>query len=167
MTVEDFALNAKTYGVVLCLIVFSLFAIWSPRVKGRRLRWCLRVTGGIALLPSLLGLLFLLVFSKYTSVVKLPSPDKRFICYIKGGGSAATDDWTSITLRRAWSPVAQEVYFTEGAFDPQVHWKNAKTLVISYPEHENPELCRQSLAGIDIECCPAPRKEFFPLETPK
>ena len=165
MTLEDLALYAKTFGTVVCFLALCLLAAWSPRIRRRWLRWCLRITGVVALVPGFLSLVVLLWIPKYTSVSRLPSPDGRFICYVKGGGSAATDDWTSITLRRAWRPIAREVYFTEGSFDPQVRWKGPETLLILYPEHEDPTLCRQFFAGVNVECQSAPRKEFYPLES--
>ena len=167
MTLEELTFYAKTFGTVLCFLALSFFAIWAPRINRRWLRWCLRITGIVALLPGLLALLFLLLFPKYTSVFKLPSPDGRFICYVKTGGSGATIDWASITVRRSWRPVAQEVYFTFGGFDPKARWKDSKTLEIGYPQGDGPQLCGPSNAGVKVECSAAPRAEFYPLEYPR
>jgi hypothetical protein len=103
-------------------------------------------------------------FPKYTSFHKLPSPDGQFICYIKFGGSGATVDWTSITLRRAWKPLAHEVYFTFGGFDPDVRWKDSQTLQIGYPQGDDPQLCAPSSVGVNVVCSAAPRLEFYPWE---
>jgi len=164
MTFEDLAFYTKTFGTVLCFLALSFLVIWAPRVKRRGLRRCLRITGAVALLPGFLALLVLLLFPKYTSAFKLPSPDGRFICYVKGGGSGATVDWTSITVRRAWRPIAQEVYSTFGGFDPKVRWKDSKTLEIGYPQGDDPQLCGPSNAGVNVVCSAAPRAEFYPWE---
>ena len=167
MTFEDIALYTKTFGTVLCFLALCVLAICAPRIKRRWLRWGLRVTGFLALLPGLLALVVLLLFPKYTSVFKLPSPDGRLICYVKGGGSGATVDWESVVVRHAWRPIAQEVYFTFGAFDPKVHWKDSKTLEIEYPQGDDPQLCNPSNAGVNVVCSAAPRAEFYPLEDPR
>jgi hypothetical protein len=67
-------------------------------------------------------------------------------------------------LRRAWKPVAQEVYFTEGSFDPRVRWNDGKTLVIGFPEGERPSICERSYYGVAIVCQAAPKKDFYPME---
>ena len=167
MTTEDLIFYMKEFGIVLSLLGLCILAIWSPRVKRHGFRLSIRIAGVIALLPTFFVFSFLLLIPRYTSVATLTSPDGRFICYVKGGGSGATVDWTSITLRRTWRPFAQVVYYTQGAFDPQVNWKDAKTLVIRYPEHDDPMLCKHVLADINLECKSAPRNEFYPLETYK
>jgi hypothetical protein len=164
MTAEDLAWYAKTFGTVLFFLALCFLAIWSPRVNRRWVRRCLRVTGLVASLPGLLALFLLVAFPRYVSVSTLASPDGRFICYVKEGGSGATSDWTRITLRRKWRLLAQEVYFTEGTFDPHVHWADEKNLVIRYPVEENPTLCLRAVTDIGIECQPAPRSDFYPLE---
>jgi hypothetical protein len=119
----------------------------------------------MALVPVLLAILLLMVFPRYNSVSTLPSPDGRFICYVKGGGSGATVDFTSVTVRPAWRLVAQEAYFTFGGFDPEVRWTDPKTIEIRYPEHDDPEFCQSQVADVHVVCKPAPRNEkgLFPL----
>jgi hypothetical protein len=164
MTTEDLTFYARTFGTVLSFLALSVLAIWAPRIRRVWLRRSLRVTGAVALLPGLLALFVLLSSPKYTSVFRLPSPDGRIICYVKDGGSGATVDWVSITVRPALRPIAQEVYFTFGAFDPKVRWRDSKTLEIRYPQGDEPQLCKPSNAGVNVVCSAAPRAEFYPLE---
>jgi hypothetical protein len=163
MTIHDWAFYLKATSVILVAAAVCVLAIWCPGVDRGWLRMSVRISGIVLSLPTLLAILLLFALPRYTSVQTLRSPDGRLICYIKSGGSGATVDFNSITVRPAWRPVAKEVYFTLGGFDPGVRWNDSRTLEIRYPQGEQPEFCDGSQIGINVKCNAEPRAEFYPM----
>jgi hypothetical protein len=88
----------------------------------------------------------------------MPSPGNRyFIETCSSPGGVFADQIETVSIRPAWSPFAEEVYF--GNDKPQLRWLNEQTLEITYPQPPTWKYkCGGSWAGIKVVCEIIPKK---------
>jgi hypothetical protein len=145
--------EATFYLVVSCLLIVSGLAIWGFRLRKLWLKWLVRVAGVLILVPltsiCLIGFAFQ-SFQPKTSP-SLKSPGGHFTARLQfGDGGAISQDFASVSVRRSWSPIAEEVY--TGTIEPQIRWLDERTLEIRYPLQLDKTSCGGSWMGVKIVC---------------
>ena len=152
----------------------AAFAVlgWIAFRAAQRLRSaCLRIPARIAAwVSSAAGLCLLVLLSVNDSActVRTPaiwSPDGRHVALRQYATQGALGpDYASISLRRVWSPRAEEVYFGAGwadmkgktDYDPAVRWLDNARLEIRYIDSRVGEnRCGQRVDGVEIVCVKA------------
>jgi hypothetical protein len=136
---------------------------------GIRLNWLRRLIRIAGVVGVALSTLFILIATdiRFSGSRALRSPDGQFICHVQEAGGFGTGDFNRIEVRRTWSPIAEEIFYGEGAYDPKLRWVDQRTIEIEYPNQFDPEKCDGSGSGVRVLCKAAPREEFFPVEKPK
>jgi hypothetical protein len=138
-----------------------IYLLWAPRVRGKKLRLALRITGVVALLPLLISLpaTLLGVFlasgnpPAQTRVVVSPRGDQATLIYHAG---FLGRDYTEVRLKRSGHCQHVQVFWHSGPswfVDPQIRWVDDTHLEIQYHTRaDDPHYCAGTSNRIRIEC---------------
>jgi hypothetical protein len=164
-----------TEFLVFCLPFLRLLAIvgavaaasvylFRARSVRKWLRICMRITGGILVVPLALGVLVLLGMVACTSRPRvLVSPDSRHIAEYSYMAGFLGRDATYVSVRKKWSLLRHDAYSYAGPSDwsgTEVRWLDNEHLLIRYSEDQrgHPQHCNGKAADILVQCVADPQK---------
>lgn len=143
-------------GTVAAATVYLLRA----RSVRKSLRVCMRIIGGILVLPLALCALLLLMMIACTSRPRvLVSPDSQHIAEYSYEAGFLGRDSTFVSVRRKWSLLRDNAYWYAGPSDwsrTEVRWLDNEHLLIRYAEdgEGRSQHCTGKAAGVLVQCIP-------------
>ncbi len=94
-------------------------------------------------------------------VFTIDSPDARFIAKtVEPDGDLIPTHVVRISVRQAGHPFAEEVY--AGEEEPNIRWKDNKTLELIYPVQTQEPFCRTAISEVKVVCSEVARDKFKP-----
>jgi hypothetical protein len=146
--------------------VALLILVLARYIKPHWIRVSIRTVASLVAIPA--GLVLLLLCLAQSACVyhssPIYSPDGNHVALVTVYGQGALGvDYASVSVRRAWIPIATEVYDGIGAWpgsfsvSPEVRWLDASHLLIRYsdPRHDEaggPHLCEDNFGSVQIVC---------------
>lgn len=164
-----------TEYVVLCLPFIRVLAIlgilasaivYLFRARSVRtwLKLCMRISGGILILPLFVCVLLLLAMVACSSRPRiLVSPDSQHVAEYSYEAGFLGRDYTFVSVRRNWSLIRSDVYRYAGPSDwsgTEVRWIDNEHLLIRYTQdgRDHFQQCGREAAGILVQCVADPAK---------
>jgi hypothetical protein len=145
--------------VVLGILVATTVYLFRARSRRRRLRVCMRVGGGILVLPLVLGMLLLVAMAACTTRPRIVvSPDSNHIAEYSYQAGFLGRDSTFVRVRRKWSLLPVNAYWYAGPSDwssTEVRWLDNEHLLIRYlkDDMDHPQHCdNNNVAGVFVQC---------------
>jgi len=138
----------------LSVVAIIVLAAFDFGVRRPRLRKLVQIAGCLAILPVLFFALMMIFFRDAypTKDMYARSPDNRYVTKTSSSpGGVFADRIVTVSIRRAWSPFAEEVYF--GSAEPQMQWLDGRTLSFTYTQLESwTPRCSGSKVGVRVLC---------------
>ena len=166
-----------TEFVVFCipfikiLVVFGILAaatkyLFRARSVRRWLRVCMRIGGGILVLPLVLCMVLLVFMASCTSRPRIiVAPDSKHIAEYSYEAGFLGRDSTFVSIRRKWSLFPVDAYWYAGPSnwaDTEVRWLDSEHLLIHYQQDDrkdHPQHCTNSnVAGVFVQCVAESRR---------
>jgi hypothetical protein len=149
--------------VVLGILVATTVYLFRARSVRRWLRVCMRVGGGILVLPLVLCMLVLVAMAACTSRPRIiVSPDSNHIAEYNYQAGFLGRDSTFVRVRRKLSLLPANAYSYAGPSDwsgTEVRWLDNEHLLIRYLKDDNghPQHCdNDNLASVFVLCVAEP-----------
>lgn len=150
---------------VLGILVIGTVYLFRARSMRRWLRVCMRVGGGVLVLPLAFCVLFLIAMAACSTRPRIIlSPDSRHIAEYRYQAGFLGRDSTFVSVRRKWSVLAVEAYRYAGPSDwsgTEVRWLDNEHLLIRYSREggDHPLHCdNRIIAGVFVECVAEPSR---------
>jgi len=153
--------------ILVILGILGAATIYLLRARSMR-RWltvCMRVGGGILVLPLLVCMLLLVVMAACTSRPRvLVSPDSKHIAEYSYEAGFLGRDSTYVSVRREWSLLPVHAYWYSGPSDwsgTEVRWLDNEHLLIHYQKDDRgrPQHCSENkIAGVFVQCVAESRR---------
>jgi len=145
------------------LFVGSIWLFWKKKMERKSAHLVIQIVGRITSPVLFLATIFLLLgvgCERHSQLIG--SPDGQHVARVLVTvGSAVDQDYSTVIVRRSWSPVWTKAYFGIGLFDgrgsiePLVKWLDDTHLLIKYPETNGYPLdCATKVGNIAITCQP-------------
>jgi hypothetical protein len=150
--------------VILAAFSAAIRYLFRARSVRKWLRVCMRLAGGILILPLALCLLMMLVMVACVSRPRvLVSPDSRHVAEYSYEAGFLGRDLTVVSVRRNWSLLGDDAYRYAGPSDwsgTEVRWLNNEHLLIRYTEDMRGHFqrCINSAGSVLVECIADPPK---------
>jgi len=145
--------------VVLGTLVAATAYLFRARSMRGWLRVCVRVGGGILLLPLALCMLVLVSMAACTSRPRIiVSPDSNHIAEYTYQAGFLGRDSTFVSVRKKWSVFPVRAYSYAGPSDwssTEVRWLDNEHLLIRYlkDDMDHPQHCHNNnVAGVLVQC---------------
>jgi hypothetical protein len=143
------------------VLLGSIRWLWRTRPEGRTVRVLVHVAGLLTTPVAFVVTLFLVLAQgceRHSPLIG--SPDGKHVARVLiNVGSAMDQDYSTVIMRRSWSPVWRDVYFGLGFYgeigpiQPQVKWLDNSHLLIRRPESAGYPLdCAAKVQEIVITC---------------
>jgi hypothetical protein len=150
--------------VVLGIVGAATIYLFRARSVRKWLRICMRITGGILVVPLALSVVMLLMMVACSSRPQvLVSPDSQHIAEYSYEAGFLGRDSTFVSVRRKWSLLPRDVYWYDGPSDwsgTEVRWLDNQHLLIRYTEDQrgHSQHCSRKAADVLVQCIADPPK---------
>jgi hypothetical protein len=145
--------------VILGILFVAMRYLFRARVMHRWLRVCMRVGGGILVLPLALCLLLLITMAACSTRPRvIVSPDSQYIAEYSYEVGFLGRDSTFVRIRRKWSVLPVYAYWYVGPSDwssTEVRWLDNEHLLIRYMQDDRDRMqhCTSTnIAGVFVRC---------------
>jgi uncharacterized membrane protein (UPF0182 family) len=151
--------------VVIGILVAATIYLLRARPIRRWVRVCMRIGGGILVLPLVICMALLVAMAACTSRPQIiVSPDSMHIAAYSYEAGFLGRDSTFVSVRKKWSLLPVDAYSYAGPSDwssTEVRWLDNEHLLIRYQkdDRDRPQHCRNdNVAGIFVQCVAESRK---------
>lgn len=149
---------------ILGILAYAIVYLFRARSVRTWLRLCMRISGGILILPLFVCVLLLVTMVACSSRPRiLVSPDSRHVAEYSYDAGFLGRDYTFVSVRRKWSLIRSDVYRYAGPSDwsgTEVRWIDNEHLLIRYTQdgEDRFQQCSREAAGILVLCIADPSK---------
>jgi hypothetical protein len=152
--------------LIIAAVAAATFYLFRGRSVRKWLRVCMRITGGILVLPLAICVLMLLGMAASASRPRiLVSPDSQHIAEFTYQAGFLGRDFTLVSVRRKWSLVRHNAYRYAGPSDwsgTEVRWVDNEHLLIRYTEDSEgrSQVCSSKAEDVFVQCIAEAPKRY-------